>query len=297
MDQAQGLRRILGLYNKGVQQPHKLARVIAVSSGKGGVGKSSVAVNLGIALIRKGLKVAILDADLGLGNIDILLGLTPKYNLSHVLYGDKTLSEIAIDGPEGILVYPGSNGIQEMANLNQWRLNQFLEAVSNLDEQLDLLIVDTGAGIGQNVLSFLLSVNELVIVTTPEPTAVTDAYAMIKTVLLHNHEVKVRLIVNMVKDNRDAVTVHHNLNMILSRFLPDKFNLSLLGMVSFDRLISKAVIDQVPFIVTHPRSLPSRQIEQIGNTLYGKNNILPPQGVKGLFKRIANQVLQTENDQ
>src|SRR5690554_1344524 len=189
-DQAVGLRKLV---NKGQKSN---SRVIVVASGKGGVGKTNIAVNLALALRQLDNCVALIDVDLGLANVDIVLGITPPYNLGHVFRGEKTLVEIIEDGPLGIKLLAGGSGMSELANLTGWRLEQFVKSLDELNREFDFVVLDTGAGIGQNVLSFALATDEVLVVTTPEPTAITDAYGLIKVVFQRNPQAQIRLIVD-----------------------------------------------------------------------------------------------------
>jgi flagellar biosynthesis protein FlhG len=193
VDQAANLRRLVV-----ETAATKRTRTIAITSGKGGVGKTSLAVALSIALAKDGSKVTLLDADLGLANINVILGIIPKYNLYHVIKGKKKLKDIVIDVPEGIKIIAGASGFHQLANLDMKQRMDFIEAVSELDED-DYMIIDTGAGISQNVLSFVGASDEVIVVTTPEPTAITDAYGIIKSIASQSPEKSVRLIVNRVQ--------------------------------------------------------------------------------------------------
>ena len=162
MDQAESLRQMAS------QSRTEKARAIAVTSGKGGVGKTNFTVNLAVVLSQLGLEVGILDGDLGLANVDIVLGITPEFNLSHVLYGKKRLDEIVLTGPSGVYVFAGGSGVYELANFSQWRLQRFIQHVGLLDSELDMILIDTGAGISRNVMGFATACDEVIVVTTPE---------------------------------------------------------------------------------------------------------------------------------
>ncbi|HSA14038.1 MAG TPA: AAA family ATPase, partial [Spirochaetota bacterium] len=177
MDQAANLRRLVLETDK----TQKKTKTIAVTSGKGGVGKTSLSVSLAIALAQNNLSVTLLDADLGLANINVILGIIPKYNLYHVIKGKKKLKEVIIEVPEGIKIIAGASGFHQLANLEQKQRMDFIKAISDLDAD-DYMIVDTGAGVSQNVLSFVIAADEVIVVTTPEPTAITDAYGIIKSI-------------------------------------------------------------------------------------------------------------------
>lgn len=288
MDQAARLRS--WVRDPGTNRPRRsaaeaAARVIVVTSGKGGVGKSNVAVNLGIYLAQSGMRVGILDADMGLANVDLLLGLTPRYHLSHVLSGEKRLTDIGMEGPSGLVVYPGGPGLAELANLSQWRLERFVTRIAELDRQLDLLLIDTGAGIGHTVTAFVRSVKEILLVTTPEPTAIRDAYAIAKTGVAGNSDVRIHLVVNMAT-LREAEGVCAKLNMMATRFLVPPLQMELLGHIPLDERVVRSVIEQTPFILAYPGTKASRALTQIAARLYG-GKPAPKQGIAALFRRFA----------
>src|SRR3989339_899609 len=206
-------------------------RVICVTSGKGGVGKTNIVTNLGYALAKGGKKVLILDADLNLANVDILLGLTPRYNLHHVFMGEKTLAEVLVQGPAGLLILPASSGIMELAEM------------SALAQKIDIMLIDTAAGINNNVIYFNLAARERIIILTPEPTSLTDAYALIK-VLSSRHDVKrFRILVNLARSEKEALAVFRKLSIVADRFL-DSLSLDYLGYIPYDSKLPTAVREQ-----------------------------------------------------
>jgi flagellar biosynthesis protein FlhG len=178
--------------SKGGQARPRSSKVVAVTSGKGGVGKTNVVANLSVSLSELGKKIVVLDADFGLASIDVLLGLTPRYHLGHVLFGDKTLTEVMIPGPEGIRIIPASSGLQRMSELTLAQRNHLVECLQDLDAETDYFIIDTAAGISRNVIHFLLSAQEVIVVSAPEPTAIVDAYAVIKIILAEDRKNKFR---------------------------------------------------------------------------------------------------------
>lgn len=218
---------------------HQGIRVISVTSGKGGVGKSNVVSNLAIALSSQGKKVLLIDADLGLGNLDVLLGLSPVYNLNHVLNGDKSIIDILIDGPAGIKIIPAGSGVQELTSLGQHEKLKLLDELDMLEEQFDILIVDTEAGISENVTYFTVAAQEIFVVVTPEPTSITDAYALIKLLATRYSEHHFKVLVNMAKDSEDALEVFRKLANVAGRFLD--ISLDYLGCVVKDDKIVEAV--------------------------------------------------------
>lgn len=214
-------------------------RVISVTSGKGGVGKSNVVSNLAIALSAQGKKVLLIDADLGLGNLDVLLGLSPAYNLNHVLNGEKNVMDILMDGPAGIKIIPAGTGAQELTNLGQHEKLKLLDELDMLEEQFDFLIVDTEAGISENVTYFTVAAQEIFVVVTPEPTSITDAYALIKLLATRYSEHHFKVLVNMAKDSEDALEVFRKLANVAGRFLD--ISLDYLGCVVKDEKVVEAV--------------------------------------------------------
>jgi flagellar biosynthesis protein FlhG len=214
-------------------------RVISVTSGKGGVGKSNVVSNLAIALSAQGKKVLLIDADLGLGNLDVLLGLSPVYNLNHVLNGEKSIIDILIDGPAGIKIIPAGSGVQELTSLGQHEKLKLLDELDMLEEQFDIMIVDTEAGISENVTYFTVAAQEIFVVVTPEPTSITDAYALIKLLATRYSEHHFKVLVNMAKDSEDALEVFRKLANVAGRFLD--ISLDYLGCVVKDEKVVEAV--------------------------------------------------------
>ena len=214
-------------------------RVISVTSGKGGVGKSNVVSNLAIALSAQGKKVLIIDADLGLGNLDVLLGLSPAYNLNHVLNGEKSISEIMVEGPSGIKIIPAGSGVQEFTSLGQHQKLKLLDELDMLEEQFDIMIVDTEAGISENVTYFTVAAQEIIVVVSPEPTSITDVYALIKLLATRYSEHHFKVLVNMAKDSEDALEVFRKLANVAGRFLD--ISLDYLGCVVKDDKVVEAV--------------------------------------------------------
>ncbi|WP_373501716.1 MinD/ParA family protein [Desulfococcus sp.] len=233
-----------------------LARIISVTSGKGGVGKTNIVINLGLALKRLDKRVLILDADLGLGNLDVLLGLAPRYNLSHVLRGIKTMEEIIVNGPEGIMILPASNGIQEMAHLTG---TQRFKLISELDKMLqtnDILLIDTASGISSDVTYFNVKAQEILIVVTPEPTSITDAYALIKVLSLKYRANQFNVVVNKAQNMHEAEEVFRQLHTVTDKFLT--ISIQYMGAILFDELVQKSARRQRILMDMHPNSPAAR---------------------------------------
>lgn len=227
-------------------------RVISVTSGKGGVGKSSVVSNLALALSAQGKRVLIIDGDLGLGNIDVLLGLSPAYNLNHVLSGEKSLAEIIVEGPAGIKLIPAGSGIQELTSLGQHEKLKLLEELDMLEEEFEFMIVDTEAGISENVTYFAVAAQEIVVVVSPEPTSITDVYALIKLLATRYAEHHFKVLVNMAKDSEEALEVFRKLANVAGRFLD--ISLDYLGCVVKDDKVVEAVKRQKALYELFPES-------------------------------------------
>jgi flagellar biosynthesis protein FlhG len=239
-------------------QPDKgsRTRVIAISSGKGGVGKTNIVANLGISLSRLGKKVMIFDADLGLGNLDILLGLSPKYNFSHVALGEKTLSEIIVEGPCNIKILPASSGIQEMANLSKSQTADLLSELYAVIDPIDILLIDTAAGISSNVMYFNAIAQEVLVVVSPEPTSITDAYALMKILSIRYGVKQFKLLVNMVSDIQEAQEVYRQLKLVAERFLD--IVIEYIGHVNYDKNITRGVRQQKAVCDLYPETQASR---------------------------------------
>lgn len=240
-------------------------RVISITSGKGGVGKTNITVNLAYLLMKMKKRTLILDADMGLANIDVILGLTPKYNLFHVLNGEKSMKETLIQGPGGVMILPSASGIQEMSDLSKGQKLTLLDELRTVSGEMDFLLIDTAAGIAGNVMYFNMAANEIIVVATPEPTSLTDAYAIIK-VLYQKHAKKTfRLLVNMVRDSREGREVYKRLNQATDRFL--NLNIEYLGYIVRDENLSEAIKQQQAFTILYPNSPASKCLITVAEKL------------------------------
>ncbi len=273
-DQASTLRRVTGKRsaNPGAQ-PSTRTKIIAVTSGKGGVGKTNVVANLAVCLSEMGKKVVVLDADFGLANIDVLLGLTPRFHLGHVLFGNKSLTEIMVQGPKGIRIIPASSGLQRLSELTQEQRSHLVESFADMGSDTDYLLVDTAAGISTNVIHFLMSAHEVIVVSAPEPTAIVDAYATIKIILAEDPEKPVRVLINSVHSESEAREVFTQINTVVKRFLGSK--VSFLGHIERDGHVRQAVRSQV--LVTHlfPSAPASRCFRNLAHTLVNQESASP----------------------
>lgn len=240
-------------------------KVIAVASGKGGVGKSNFTVNVAIELSKMGNRVMILDADLGLANVDILLGINPKYNLVHVLRGEKDIKDIITETEFGIKVIASGSGVKELVNVSNQQRAVFIEKISELEDMVDVLLIDTGAGISKNTLSFIYASDYTIIVTTPEPTALMDAYGLIKVTSLNKSTVPLKLIVNMVNSREEAKEIASRVVLLARRFL-NTFVESY-GFIYRDKNVLDGVMAQRPYTVLHPGSKASECIKEIASKI------------------------------
>lgn len=292
-DQAERLREIFENldYNKIKQNtygrnPNKSARVITITSGKGGVGKTNLAINLGIKLSQLGLKIIIIDADLGLSNIDIVLGKSPKYSLSDVINYKREILEIIEEGPEGIRFISGGSGIQDLIKIDKNQLANLLLQLSKLDEEADIIFIDTGAGVSNNVLSFIYAAKEIILVTTPEPTAITDAYTLIKVISQKDKSKEVKLLINRAESVREAENLLNKLVEASEKFLDMKIHK--LGFILNDKNVKNAVKSQQPFILMNKNSEASRNISNIADTLL--SNYYEEQGSQDGIKMFINKL-------
>lgn len=269
-DQAARLRE-LDRQRSGQRVRH--VRTIAVTSGKGGVGKSNLTVNIGLALGQMGKKVLILDADLGMANVDILLGASPQYHLQHVIRGEKSIKDVLITGPFGINIIPGSNGIVEIANLRAEQQRRFITELMTLKDSVDYILIDTGAGLSKSILSFLMAVDEVIVVMTPEPTSAADAYSMIKVLSGSRIHSDIHLLVNMAASPEEGNRAAQRFMQVVRKYLSIKIDC--LGCVPYDRAIAKSVREQKPFLLNYPKSQASVQVRTVTRQLTGEAKTQP----------------------
>ena len=289
MDQAEQLRRII----KGrAPQKRPLARVITVTSGKGGVGKSNTAINLAIQLRRIGQKVIILDADFGLANIEIMFGAVPKHNLCDLIYQGKSIKDIITWGPMEVGFISGGSGITGLSNLKRDELSYIIENLSELDEMADTIIVDTGAGIADAVLEFLVASGEILLVTTPEPTSITDSYSLLKALSrhprYHTETTQIMVLANKVTGEAQAQALYAKLETVVERYL--KVPISYLGMIPQDPQLAKAVMQQTPVSLEMPRARSAIAYELIVAKLTNRelNKNLTKRGMAAFFSHIMS---------
>ena len=288
-DQAKKLREIMRNKNKVREnsvkaEETKKPRIITVTSGKGGVGKTNISVNLALAYARIGRKVVVMDADLGLANVNVMLNMIPKYNLYHVIRKQKTMKEIMVETEYGISIVAGASGFSKIANLSEEERQHFIGELETLSSS-DIVIIDTSAGVSSNVLDFVAAADDSIIITTPEPTAITDAYGIIKIIAteLNSLNMGLKLVVNRVKNAAEAGKIADRMMSITSQFLNIK--LDYLGFIYDDTAVSHAVLKQRPFMVIEPRCKASQCIQHIVNRL-DKIEVRDNGGFSSMFKRI-----------
>lgn len=243
----------------------KPVRVIAVTSGKGGVGKTNLSVNIGIALAEMGRRVALLDADMGLANVDILLGMYPEYNLSHVLKGEKTLNEIMLEDASGLKIIPASSGLQQMSDLPLGEQAAIIRGFSDIDQDLDVLIVDTAAGISSSVVNFARACQEIMVVVCDEPTSLTDAYAFIKLLSRDYGLTSFNIVSNMVQSPQQGEGLFVKLTKVTDRYLDVALNY--VGAVPYDEDLRRSVQKQVPVITSFPQSKSALAIKNLSRVI------------------------------
>ncbi len=268
MDQAQNLRNII---KKNQASSRPLARIITVTSGKGGVGKSNVSINLAIQFVKMGQRVIILDADFGLANIEIMFGTVPKHNLCDLIYQGKEITEIITWGPGGVGFISGGSGIAGLSNLNREYLTYIIQNLAKLDSMADVIIIDTGAGISDAVLEFLVASGEVLLVTTPEPTSITDSYSLLKA--LHRHPrfdkemTTIKVLANRVENEKEGKSLFQKLNVVVQRYL--KLPITYLGSIEQDSLLTKAVMQQMPVSLQSPNAKSSQSFSRVAQILLG----------------------------
>lgn len=271
-DQAQRLRQLATNLKSEIKQKsrplgqHK-SRVVAITSGKGGVGKTNFAVNLALGLIQRGRDVLLLDADLGLANVDVVLGTNPTYHLGHVIRGEKRLQDIVYRGPLGLKLIAGGSGLAELLDVGEMELKRFVGGLEVLANQSDYVLLDTGAGLSKQVISFVLAADEILVVTNAEPTAMTDAYATIKVIGRQNPAANIRLVMNAVEDDQEAELAVNRLTMAALRFLG--IHVESLGLVPYDGSVARAVKKQQPYLLAFPGTPAARAVKELAATLDG----------------------------
>jgi flagellar biosynthesis protein FlhG len=291
-DQAEKLREMMRRKNS----PHekqakakeaKKTRIITITSGKGGVGKTNVSVNMALAYARMGKKVVVMDADLGLANVNVILGKVPKFNLYHVIRKQKTMKDIMEETEYGIFIVAGASGFSKIANLNEEERQNFINELDTLSNA-DIIIIDTSAGVSDNVLDFVAAADDAVIITTPEPTAITDAYGIVKIIAteIDSLNMGLKLVINRVKSAAEAKKVADRMTTIAGQFL--NLKLDYLGFIYDDSVVSQAVLRQRPFMVIDPRCRASQCVQHLVGRME-KSEIRESGGFGNMFRRLFGQ--------
>lgn len=287
MDQAERLRAIIKQQN---QVNTSNARIITVTSGKGGVGKSSVSINLALQFRKQGKRVIIFDADFGLANIEVMFGVIPKYTLADLMFKGKELKDIITEGPNGVQFVSGGSGIARLVNLDREQVKRILYKLSELENLADVIIIDTGAGISQSVLEFAAASPEILLVTTPEPTSITDSYALLKALAMNpdfdRSASKVLLVANKVTSATESRNIFDKLSAVVGRFL--NIRLEYLGAVPQDSNITKAIMKQKPVSIEYPNAIASKAFASMEQRLSNGEAFVPHQkkGVSRFFSSV-----------
>lgn len=289
MDQAEKLRTMIKEQN---QNSSSNARIITVTSGKGGVGKSNTSINLALQFRRQGKRVIIFDADFGLANIEVMFGVIPKFTLADLMFKGKEIKDIISEGPEGVMFISGGSGIAKLVNLDHEQVKRLVYKMSELESLADVIIIDTGAGISPSVLEFVAASPEVILVTTPEPTSITDSYALLKALSMQKgfdkDNSKIMILANKVNSVSESKSIYEKLSAVVERFL--NIPLKYLGAVPQDAAIVKAVMKQQPVTIAFPSSSPAKAYQTISkrlamNTL-GENAEPVEKNVSGFFSRV-----------
>ncbi|WP_151735113.1 MinD/ParA family protein ['Paenibacillus yunnanensis' Narsing Rao et al. 2020] len=286
MDQAQSLRQLVsGQAPRRAPGDGPTARIITVCSGKGGVGKSNFTLNFALALKNMGKNVLLFDADIGMANIDVLMGITPKFNLYHLLKREAEIGQIISAGPQELPFIAGGSGMDELFSLSEGDLEYFTSQVTQIADKMDYILFDTGAGLSKETMKFISSADDCLVVTTPEPTAITDAYALMKVVHNTHPETVFKLIVNQAGDEREARLTSDKIRMAASRFL--QLDIPFLGFISSDAHVVQAVKKQIPFSVAFPNSAAAKDIQRLALSYLSAKpaEAEKPQGIRGFISK------------
>ncbi len=294
MDQAENLRNIV---KQNAVLNESLARVITVTSGKGGVGKTSVSVNLAIQLSKLGKRVIILDADFGLANIEVMLGIRPKYTLADVILRGMDLKEVITTGPENIGFLSGGSGIKEFANMTSSQVAVFVRKLYELDNMADVIIIDTGAGISDTVMEFVVASSEVIVVATPEPTSITDAYSLLKTlkrkVNFDEQNTAIRVVGNRVRKNEDGEELFQKLGVVVRKFLD--IDIELIGLIPYDDKCQLSIMKQSPVSLEYPEAPSSRAFRTLAGKLTSQDtetDAVKQGGIRALFSNVIRLKLK-----
>ena len=288
-DQANTLRTMETAADSVVSADHQesATRVYAITSGKGGVGKTAVVANTATAMAKIGKKVLILDADLGLANIDVVFGLAPRYNLNHFFAGEQDLSSILVEGPHGIKILPAGSGVQNFTRLDSNQKLKLLDGLDQMHNDFDFVLIDTEAGISENVTYFNTAAQEILVVTTPDPTAITDAYALMKLLSTQYHEKRFNLVVNQIQHENEALDVYRKLTMVSNRYLD--ISIDFLGSIPADKQMTEAIRKQRVIVDLYPSSKISTAFTNLAGTICTEQPVTSPKGgVQFFWKRLLD---------
>ncbi|MEW6669182.1 MAG: MinD/ParA family protein [Thermodesulfobacteriota bacterium] len=271
-----------------VPEPRNRIRVISVTSGKGGVGKTHVTANLALALCRMDKRVLILDADLGLANMDVMLGLNPRYSIQHVLKGEKRLEEVLVSAPGGFKLLPAASGFQELTELNTSQRLFLLDELDAIQDRFDVLLIDTAAGISSNVMYFNFAAMEKVVVVTNEPTSLTDAYALIKVLSHKYHQKRFKVLVNSARSEAEANRVYRNLGLVVDQFLGSP-SLDYLGWIPYDQMVPSAIRQQQAVLQRYPDAPASKSLVELARKLMAEEEESAFDGdIRFFWRRLLN---------
>jgi len=287
MDQAGTLRAMKKSPNRTERKTPSATRVFSITSGKGGVGKTAVVANTAVLLAKLGKRVLVLDADLGLANIDVVFGLAPSHNLNHFFAGDSDLQSILVEGPLGIKILPAGSGVQRFTRLDSQQKLRLLDALDSMHNDFDFVLIDTEAGISENVTYFNTAAQDILVVTTPEPTAITDAYALMKLLSNQYHEKHFNLIVNFIKNEEEALDVYRKLTMVANRYLD--ISIDYMGSIPKDKQMVDAIRKQQVLVQLFPESKTSLAFEALAHNLLQEPQSLEAKGsIQFFWKRLLD---------
>ncbi len=265
----------------------RVTRVYSITSGKGGVGKTAVTANIAVSLAKLGKKVLILDADLGLANIDVVFGLAPKFNLNHFFSGEQDLGSILVEGPNGVKILPAGSGVQNFTRLDSQQKQKLLDGLDLMHNDFDFVLIDTEAGISENVTYFNTAAQEILVVTTPDPTAITDAYALMKLLSTQYHEKRFNLVVNMIQSDEEALDVYRKLTMVSNRYLD--ISIEFLGSIPADRQMIDAIRKQRVIVDLYPASRITTAFTLLASTLCSEQIACEPKGgIQFFWKKLLD---------
>lgn len=288
-DQAQMLKEYMNRHKEEKTESKTLsAHTVCVTSGKGGVGKSNFTVNFALELAKSGKRVLIIDADFGLSNVDVILGISPKYDLSHVINRKKHLTDIICEGPYGIKFVSGGSGVYDLVNLEKNDIDYFFSELETIESLIDIIIFDTGAGINDNNVQIITASDEVVLVTTPEPPAIVDAYALLKNVIEAKKQPNVQLIVNKAENMKEAKRIVNNFINVTKNYL--KLNVQPLGYILEDTNVVKSIKSQKPFTMLYPETPASKNMSNIAlKYLTGQMDDKERNGLRVFFRKFFNK--------